>query len=313
MNTEKKEGEEPTPEIITHDRRASSTMAKDRPRQVALERVSDTTPGALLQAMVERGSIDTALLREMLELQKEWEANEARKAYVAAMAECKADPEFPTVIRKNKAADFPSKKEGAESGRVKYRYTTLDKIVPVVSPVLSRHGFSFDWVPSQDPKTKELTVELRITHVKGHIETFTLTASPDQTGAKNAIQAVGSTFEYLKRYTLTGALGISTGDDDDAGSGTKTKASAASPDSSPLPPEVTKALERFSKWFGITQETLQTSLGKPVTEWRTEELSSLSSKWEDIKKACPDSDPDRAAKRRAKARELFGLPPAGKE
>ena len=39
-------------------------------------------------------------------------------------------------------------------------------------------------------------------------------ASPDLTGSKNPIQARGSAIEYLKRYTLIGALGISTADAD---------------------------------------------------------------------------------------------------
>ena len=41
-----------------------------------------------------------------------------------------------------------------------------------------------------------------------------MTALADKTGSKNAVQAIGSTVTYLQRYTLIGALGITTADDD---------------------------------------------------------------------------------------------------
>jgi hypothetical protein len=44
-----------------------------------------------------------------------------------------------------------------------------------------------------------------------------MSAPADKSGGKNDIQAMASTVTYLRRYTLTGALGITTGNDDNDG------------------------------------------------------------------------------------------------
>jgi hypothetical protein len=41
-----------------------------------------------------------------------------------------------------------------------------------------------------------------------------MVAAPDTSGSKNAIQAIGSTVQYLMRYTFIGAFGITTADAD---------------------------------------------------------------------------------------------------
>ena len=53
-----------------------------------------------------------------------------------------------------------------------------------------------------------------VTHSMGHSENTTMTAGKDTTGNKNDIQSIGSTRTYLQRYTLIGALGLSTADQD---------------------------------------------------------------------------------------------------
>ena len=48
---------------------------------------------------------------------------------------------------------------------------------------------------------------------------MTLSASADNSGSKNSIQAIGSTVTYLQRYTLLAITGLATEDMDDDGSG----------------------------------------------------------------------------------------------
>jgi hypothetical protein len=55
----------------------------------------------------------------------------------------------------------------------------------------------------------------------GHSERTPLEASPDASGGKNGIQAVGSTVTYLQRYTLLSATGMAVQDQDDDGRGGK--------------------------------------------------------------------------------------------
>ena len=56
-----------------------------------------------------------------------------------------------------------------------------------------------------------------LSHILGHSERVTLQASPDQSGGKNNIQAVGSTVTYLERYTLLAVTGLATAEQDDDG------------------------------------------------------------------------------------------------
>jgi uncharacterized protein (DUF3820 family) len=55
----------------------------------------------------------------------------------------------------------------------------------------------------------------------GHSESTTLSAAKDGSGNKNDIQARGSAATYLQRYTLIGALGLTTANEDVDGAGTK--------------------------------------------------------------------------------------------
>ena len=62
-----------------------------------------------------------------------------------------------------------------------------------------------------------MTVVCIVTHEDGHEERTQMSGLPDQSGKKNPIQQIASTVSYLRRYTLTGALGITVSDEDDDG------------------------------------------------------------------------------------------------
>lgn len=56
-------------------------------------------------------------------------------------------------------------------------------------------------------------------HRLGHAESVQLTAQPDETGGKNAIQAIISTTTYLQRHTLKQITGVAEAGEDDDGQG----------------------------------------------------------------------------------------------
>lgn len=168
---------------------------------------AEMTPAGLLQLAVQQGA-DLDKLEKLMALQERWEANEARKAYVAALSAFKADP--PTV-RKSKSASFGS-------GKAAYDYATLDRVVDVIAPALAHHDLSHNWSVSQGETG--ISVTCTLTHVMGHSESVTLQAPADTSGSKNAIQAIGSTVTYLQRYSLLAITGLAAADmDDDAGAG----------------------------------------------------------------------------------------------
>ena len=168
------------------------------------------TPMQMLQIAVDRGA-DLDQLQKLMDLQERWEANQARKAFTAALSAFKANP--PT-ITKNKRAGFTSRRTG---GTTEYDYLTLPEAVRVIAPALSQHGLSHNWSTAQDDTRVSVTCTL--THEKGHSESVTLAAPLDDSGSKNAIQAIGSTITYLERYTLLAITGLSADDMDDDGVG----------------------------------------------------------------------------------------------
>src|SRR5579872_3172103 len=147
------------------------------------------TPVELLRIAVSQNA-DIDKLKQLMDMQERWERNEARKAYSAAMNAFKAEP---TRILKNKHVKITprdSSKFGAE-----YNHATLDHVCDAVIGGLSKHGISHRWKVEQDKEWIKVTCVLR--HEMGFEEETSLMGTPDNSGSKNSIQAVGSTVTYL--------------------------------------------------------------------------------------------------------------------
>lgn len=156
-------------------------------------------PSELLTLAVDK-DLDIDKLGKLMELQKSWSADQSRKAFFEAMTNFQSEvPE----IRKSKKVSF---------GETKYDYAPLADITRQIKDKCKQYGLSYRW-EIQDTK-EEISVTCLITHLDGHSERTTMTAPPDTSGKKSAIQSRGSAIEYLKRYTLIGALGLSTTDSD---------------------------------------------------------------------------------------------------
>jgi hypothetical protein len=165
--------------------------------------VPASTPAGLLQIAVEN-NFDIDKLEKLMALHREWEAGEARKAFFAALS--KFQSELPPILKTGKT----------DQGRAgKRKFATLGAINEAIRPWLYANGLSFRFAQSQTPQG--ITVTCIVSHCDGHSEETTLTAGADVTGGKNPIQSIGSTITYLERYTLVGALGLTTVDEDDDG------------------------------------------------------------------------------------------------
>lgn len=165
------------------------------------------TPLSIVQAALESGNVE--MYREAVALAKEMDAIVARKAFDNAMATAKAGI---TVIKKNRRVGFESKKAGA--ARTDYAYEDLAEIARTIDPVLAAQGLSYRFRVSSEVN-QPVQVTCIISHRDGHSEETTLRAGRDESGNKNAIQAIGSTVTYLQRYTLKAALGLAASLDDD--------------------------------------------------------------------------------------------------
>jgi hypothetical protein len=167
--------------------------------------------GALM-AIIDRAAsdpnFDPVRLMQLLEVKERWDSTEARKAFVADMAEFKKTP---PVIFKNKHVGFDSRRTGQSTA---YDHATHAEVTYKIIAGLAQHGFSHRWVTTQPEGM--VRVECVITHRLGHSESFSMVAPPDTSGSKSPVQAIASTKTLLERYTLLGATGLSTTDLPDA-------------------------------------------------------------------------------------------------
>ena len=164
------------------------------------------SPDTFIAQAIEQGS-DVAVLSGLFDLKERWERAEAKKAFDAAMAQFQ---EIKPDLRKASQVKFKTK-----AGTTEYNFCSLPAMEAALKEPLKECGLTYRWESVRDDgRDGQRCV---ITHIQGHSESNEMFAPADTSGNKNDIQAVGSTATYLHRYTLVGALGLTTADVDDDG------------------------------------------------------------------------------------------------
>ena len=94
-------------------------------------------------------------------------------------------------------------------------FAKFEDIHHAVTPVLTEHGFDLAFKNGLSPDGK-VRVTTILSHISGHSEETYFDLPHDSSGSKNAVQAVGSSTSYAKRYGLLSILNIRVvGEDDD--------------------------------------------------------------------------------------------------
>ena len=202
-------------ELIPAAVAAERRHAEHDPGPPAQLPVVQTGPAAIMEIIRElrrNPNFNISDLRELLDMKSEWEREENRKAYRAALARAQANM---PVVSRNVHVYFPSKKEGAED--TDYWHAGYGNLVETIKGCLSAEGLSYDHNVIQADGM--VTVECILTHELGHSQKVVMSAPPDATGGKNAIQAIKSTRTYLKRSTFEDVTGAVIDDADDDGHG----------------------------------------------------------------------------------------------
>lgn len=160
--------------------------------------VANQTPNQLIALAVQTGAgIDT--IERLMTLLREEREHIARMEFFDALAQFQS-----------KAPEILKTDSGHNS-----KYAKLGKIDVAIKALLTECGLTKQWKYRQG--SGEITVACHVTHRGGHCEISEMSAPADTSGNKNAIQAMGSTVSYMERYTLKGALGLTTVDQDDDG------------------------------------------------------------------------------------------------
>lgn len=162
-----------------------------------------------------QGDYDLDKLQRLLDMKESFDKKQAKRAFDEALA--RFQEECPPILKNRSGWDN------------RYRYADASEIEKVIKPFKAKHGFShkykYSQVPGPPPFEKEVWVQVTcvLSHAGGHSEETVLSGPPDHSvnkdgkATKNPIQSSGSTVTYLERYTLKGALGLSTTQDDTDG------------------------------------------------------------------------------------------------
>ena len=124
-----------------------------------------------------------------------------------------AQAEFPT-INKTHTGEIRTRAGGA----FKYKYAGLDDILAALRPCLSKHGLAIQqrvWTSLNGQYYAN--VQTVLLHKSGQwVQSPRMACPVAELPTGNALQSLGSTFTYLKRYQLCAFLGIEGEEDKDA-------------------------------------------------------------------------------------------------
>lgn len=206
-------------------------MSEVKQKDIAVAPKAEITPMDMLNMAVQQNA-DLDKLEKLMALQERWENNQAKKAYVAAMANFRA-----------KCPMLDKDQQGHNS-----KFAGLATSIETIKGLMKNNGLSHNWKTAQDGN--QVSVTCCVTHIGGHSECTTLTAGPDTSGSKNAVQAIGSTVKYLQRYTFESILGLASKEMDDDGAGAGGKPTLTEEQVNTLHSEATEAgvYEAFIGW-----------------------------------------------------------------
>lgn len=149
-----------------------------------------------LMEMALSSGADIAVIERLVALQEKENDRVAERDFIGAMSYFKTKCPIIKKLKKGHNCSFAG----------------LDDIAEQIKGVLFEAGLTYRF--EQEHTEKEIVVRCIASHKSGHSESCEMRAPADTSGSKNSVQAIGSTNTYLRRYTLTGVLGIATADQD---------------------------------------------------------------------------------------------------
>lgn len=173
---------------------------------------SETLPAPIesesssLMAVIERAARDPAVdvdkLERLLAMHDKIASQRARASYFAALAQMQS--KLPIIEERGQLIIREK-----ETKRILQTtpYAKWEDINEVILPILGQHGFALSFRTGLAADGRLLVTGI-LSHAEGHSEETTMTLPHDSTGSKNAVQAIGSTTSYGKRYAAAALLNL---------------------------------------------------------------------------------------------------------
>lgn len=165
----------------------------------------------LIEKVVANPDVDVNKLEKLLDIQIRMMDKQAEILYNQAMA--KMQGELPIIHHTG---------ELRHKGKLISTYSKYEDIAIVINPIMAENGFSISY--DTEEIEKETYIIGILAHSAGHQKTRRIKLPIDTSGAKNPIQAMGSTITYGQRYLQKLLLNIvTTGEDTDGKTDIKEK------------------------------------------------------------------------------------------
>lgn len=122
-------------------------------------------------------------------------------------------------IKKGGKVEYPIEKNNPKAGMQKaFSYSKWEDIDEAIRPLLLAEGFTLSYTSM--PRTSDgggMIVKGFLTHSAGHTRTAEIALALDNSGGKNNLQGMGSTFSYGKKYVAVMLLNLIFEGEDDEG------------------------------------------------------------------------------------------------
>lgn len=174
-------------------------MPQERTQSVSIPSSQEVSMLATISRLALDPRCDMEKLERLMALQERMEAKTALEAFNAAFAEMQCE--------------MPSVEKRTQNSHTKKMYADLDDINYAVRPVMAKFGFGVSFkVKNNDGAVKIIGI---LMHKAGHREETEMILPLDKGAQRSAVQEVGSTTTYGKRYVMCALLNITSGDDHD--------------------------------------------------------------------------------------------------
>jgi len=153
-------------------------------------------------------TVDIGKMQQLLDMAERVQTKSAERAFYESFAAMQG--ELPSIDKTGAIRD--------KSGKVQSTYAKWEDINEAIRPVLQKHGFALTF------QTKMIGANVNIrgvlAHRGGHLIDSEIPLPADTSGNKNAVQSMGSSVSYGKRYMACALCNITAaGEDDDGGGG----------------------------------------------------------------------------------------------
>lgn len=183
-------------------------------RQATDVAVQDYAAGILsvIERAVRDPAVDIDKMERLFALQERVLEREAKAAFTAAKV--KMAPRLPAIDQRGRIVI----RDKSDSKKIiqETPFARFEDIHEAVMPILTEEGFDLAFRNGMAPDGK-VRVTTVLSHVGGHSEETYFDLPHDSSGSKNAVQAIGSSTSYARRYGTISILNLRVAGEDDDG------------------------------------------------------------------------------------------------